>query len=160
MEEHNTYNQEKTEDEIPTTLSDRLIKLREVWTKEVADLNNEMKSPATMDNLINVIYSKRQDAVNLYFGTMSALNKQLRIYKSNYAGLYNQLKQGSNGIRYTNEASLQIQCEAQLTEQKEVIDELKNFTEFVWETVKSIDGMHYGILNKLKIYDIVNGIKM
>src|SRR5574344_3138935 len=99
MEEHNTYNQEKTEDEIPTTLSDRLIKLREVWTKEVADLNNEMKSPATMDNLINVIYSKRQDAVNLYFGTMSALNKQLRIYKSNYAGLYNQLKQGSNRIR-------------------------------------------------------------
>ena len=112
-----------------------------------------------MDKLLNVVYTKRQKAVDLYYATMGVLNKQLRAYKQQYANIYNTLKLGGNNIRYTNESAINTQIEAQLIEQKAVIDELKLFTDFMWETVKSIDGIQFAVSNKIKIHEILNGLK-
>ena len=98
-------------------------------------------------------------AVDLYYATMGVLNKQLRAYKQQYANIYNTLKLGGNNIRYTNESAINTQIEAQLIEQKAVIDELKLFTDFMWETVKSIDGIQFAVSNKIKIHEILNGLK-
>ena len=143
----------------PLTMADKLAALRQEWTSEIESLNEQLKSLPTVDKLLNVVYTKRQKAVDLYYATMGVLNKQLRTYKQQYANIYNTLKLGGNNIRYTNESAINTQIEAQLIEQKAVIDELKLFTDFMWETVKSIDGIQFAVSNKIKIHEILNGLK-
>lgn len=141
------------------SLDERLIKMRQDWTNEVEALNADMKSLPTLDNLLNRVYVKRQNAVDMYYATISVLQKQTREYKKQYADLYNKLKMGTNGIRYTNEQSINMQIEAQLSDVLAVINELKTFTDFMLETVKTIDGIQYAISHKIKIYELMNGLK-
>lgn len=141
------------------SLEDKLIEMRQEWTKKVETLNADMKNPATLDHLLNVVYTERQNAVDLYYATKNTFDKQLRGYKQQYAAIYNSFKMGANGIRYTNETAIQTQCEAQLTDLREIIEQLKNFIDFMWETIKSIDGLQYAISSKIKIYEILNGLK-
>ena len=142
------------------TMSDKLIALRQEWTQEVETLNDNMKNLAEVDHMMNIIYTKRQKAVDLYYGTLGVMNKQLRNYKKQYAALFNSYKTGQqNGIRYGSDTSINTQIEAQLIDLKEIIDELRNFTDFMWETVKTIDGIQYAINSKIKIYELMNGLK-
>lgn len=140
-----------------SSLEDKLIQLREEWENEIATMNEEMKTLPKLNDLINVIYTKRQKLVDLYYGTMGVLKKQVRLYTVKYAELYNQLKMNAQ-IRYT-ETALANQIEAQLMPLKEVIENLKTFTEFVYETMKTLDNMIYGVNNKIKIYELMNGLK-
>jgi hypothetical protein len=139
-----------------SSLEDKLIQLREEWENEIATMNEEMKTLPKLNDLINVIYTKRQKLVDLYYGTMGVLKKQVRLYTVKYAELYNQLKMNAQ-IRYT-ETALANQIEAQLMPLKEVIENLKTFTEFVYETMKTLDNMIYGVNNKIKIYELMNGL--
>lgn len=141
------------------TMTDKLIALRQQWTSEVEAMNESLKNLVQVDHLLNSIYIKRQKAVDLYYGTYGVYNKQLRIYKSQYASAYNAFKNGQNNIRYTSDSAINVQIEAQLSQQKEIIDELKNFLDFMWETVKTIDNLCFGINHKLKIAEIQNGLK-
>ena len=142
------------------TMTDKLIALRQEWTQEVETLNDSMKNLAEVDHMMNIIYTKRQKAVDLYYGTLGVMNKQLRNYKQQYAALFNSFKTGQqNGIRYSSDSAINTQIEAQLIDLKEIIDELRNFTDFMWETVKSIDGIQYAINSKIKIYELMNGLK-
>ena len=85
------------------------------------------------------------------------MHKQLRLYKQ-HAGLYNSYKSGQqNGLRYGSDTAIATQIEAQLNDYKEVIDQLKDFTDFMWETIKSIDGIQYAIGHKIKVYELMNG---
>lgn len=152
--------QQASQQQKPMTFEDKVVELRTTWTAKIEELNGYMKSPATLDHLMNVIFLERQQAVNLYYGTKDTLDKQLRVYKAKYAGLYNQLKQGKNGIRYTNESAIQTQIEAELAQDLVIINELKNLIDFMWETVKSIDGIQYSINNKIKVYEILEGLKV
>lgn len=158
MEEtNNSYNTQQQNQ--PLTLAEKLTSLRQSWSQEVESLNNDMVKLPTLDKLLNVVYTKRQQAVELYTSTLTVLNKQVRLYKQKYAEVYNNFKLGTNGIRYSNESSIQTQCEASLISEKEIIDELKTFTDYMWETVKTIDSLMYGIQHKMKIYEIQNGLK-
>jgi hypothetical protein len=140
-------------------MSEKLIALRQQWTSEVEELNSCLKDIVSTEHLINVVFTKRQKAVDLYYGTFGVYNTQLRIYKNQYAQIYNNLKAGQNNIRYTNETSINIQIESQLSQQKEIVDDLKNFCDFVWETVKTIDSLIFGIRHKVEIAKIQNGLK-
>lgn len=140
-----------------SSLEDKLIQLREEWENEIATMNEEMKTLPKLNDLINVIYTKRQKLVDLYYGTMGVLKKQVRLYTVKQAELYNQLKMNAQ-IRYT-ETALATQIEAQLMPQKEVIENLKTFTEFVYETMRTLDNMIYGINQKIKIHELINGLK-
>lgn len=161
MQQEEIIKEEQTsEEQQPKTMTDKLIALRQEWTKEVEDMNDNMKNLAQVDHLMNVIYTKRQKAVDLYYGTLGVFNKQVRQYKQQYAVLFNNFKTGQqNGIRYSSDSSIDRQIEAQLIERKEIIDELKNFTDFMWETIKTIDGVQYAINSKIKIYELMNGVK-
>lgn len=144
----------------PQTMTDKLIALRQEWTQEVESLNEGLKNLAEVDHTLNIIYTKRQKAVDLYYGTLGVLHKQMRNYKQQYANLYNTIKSGQyNGMRYGSDTAINTQIDAQLIELKEVIDELKDFTDFMWETVKSMDGIQYAINSKIKVYELMNGLK-
>ena len=167
MEQENTQNiqqnNQQTNQQQPQqqmSLEDKLIEMRQEWTKKVEELNADMKNLASLDHLLNIVFTERQRAVDLYYATKSTLDKQLLIYKQKYATIYNNMKLGTNEIRYTNESAIQTQCEAQLTDLRAVIDELKNFIDFMWETVVSINGLQFAISSKIKIYEIMNGLKL
>lgn len=141
------------------TLDDKLIAMQNDWTNDIQQLNEKMKSIPKLNELLSEIYTKRQNAVDLYFGMMKVLAAQTRIYKAKYATIYNNIKCGQNNIRYTNETSLNIQVESQISDEKAVIDMLTNFTGYMKETIQTIDNMIYGINNKIKVHELINGLK-
>jgi hypothetical protein len=118
-----------------------------------------MKTLPELDTMMNEVYMKRQDALDLYYGTMKIQSARTRDYRNKAACIYNALKGGQNGLRYTNEAAITMQIEAKLSAEKECIDLLSNFTNFMNETVQTIDNIIYGINAKIKIYEMINGLK-
>lgn len=149
---------EDIENNQPMSFSERLISIKQEWTTEIEKLNEEMKSLPSLNDMLNVIYTRRQKIVDLYYGTMTVLRKQTRTYTQSYANIYNQLKLNSQ-IRYT-ETVLATQVEAQLIDQKAIIDDLKVFTDFLYDTMKTLDNMIYGVNNKIRIYELMNGLKL
>ena len=141
------------------SLDEQLTKLQDKWNDNIKLLNNNMKTLVSVNDLLNDVYSYRQEAIDLYYGTLKVLSVRTRDYKVKAANIYNGLKSGQNGLRYTNETSLNIQIEAKLTAEKEVIDLLTNFTNYMKETIQTIDNIIYGINNKIKIHEILNGMK-
>lgn len=142
-----------------TTLESKLSAFQDKWTDSIKDLNVQMKSLPTLADMMNEVYMKRQDAIDVYYGTMKILSARTRDYKSKAAVIYNAIKSGQNGLRYTNESAINIQIEARLSAEKEVIDLLTNFTNFMKETIQTIDNIIYGINSKIKIHELINGLK-
>lgn len=141
------------------TLKDRLEAIQESWTSKVASLNEKMKNLPGLDELLNVVYAERQNLVEYYSGIMVTMSTLSRNYTKAYAEYYNKLKLGEKGIKYTNEAALNTQIEAQLIDHKEPIQLLNIHIEFLRDTLKNIDGLIYGINNKIRVYELMNGIK-
>lgn len=141
------------------TIQDKLQDIQNDWSDKVRGLNEKMKDLAGLDSLLNVVYSERQNIVEYYSNLMVTMSKLTRDYTRKYAEYYNKLKLGEKGIKYTNESALNTQIEAQLTEDKEPIQLLNAHIEFVKDTIKNIDGIIFGINNKIKVYELMNGIK-
>lgn len=140
----------------PQTLESKFTALRQEWTVVIEELSTMMKNPMSIDSLLNVVYTKRQKAVELHGGTNVIYGKRLRAYKTQYAGLYNAYKAGEKGIRYTSDASIQVQIEAALAQERDVIEQLREFLDYMVETIKTIDNLIYGINTKVTIYKILN----
>ena len=141
------------------SLEQSLANLQDKWTEEIRMLNEKLKNLNTLDELLTYVYSKRQDAVDLYYGTYKVLAAQTRDYKVKAATLYNNIKAGKNGLRYSNENSISLQIEANLYNEKANLDLLTNFTNFMKDTIQTIDNIIYGINSKIKIYEMINGLK-
>lgn len=141
------------------TLDEKLAELQDAWTETVKNLNEQMKTINTIDGLLNEVYTKRQEAVDLYYGTYKILAKQTREYRSNAAVIYNNIKTGANNIRYTNENAINMQIESQLSDKKDIIDVMTSFTNFMKDTIQTIDNIIYGINSKIKVYEMMNGLK-
>ena len=141
------------------SLQSSLTDLQDKWTEYVKALNMKMKTIQGIDELLTIVYIKRQDALDLYYGTMKILSNRTRDYRGKAAAIYNSLKSGQNGLRYTNEAAITMQIESKLSAEKECIDLLTNFTNFMKETIQTIDNIIYGINAKIKIYEMINGLK-
>lgn len=69
------------------------------------------------------------------------------------------MKSGSSGIRYTNESAINLQIESQLSAEKESVDLLDNFCKYMKDTISTIDNIIYGINNKIKVFEMMNGLK-
>lgn len=141
------------------TLQEKLHKIQIKWNDIIAELNGKFQNLVDVDNLLNTIYTKRQDLVDYYYSILNIYGKLMQKYKVDSAAIYNKLKMGSNNIRYTNETSLNNQIEAALAEQKNQIILFENHLDFCKETLKSIDNMIYGISQKIRLFELINGIK-
>ena len=141
------------------TLEEKLTDLQDKWTDNIKALNEQMKNLTSIDGLLNEVYSKRQDAVDLYYGTYKILSKQTREYRASAAQLYNAIKSGANNIRYTNDNAINMQIESQLSDKKDIIDVLTSFTNYMKDTIQTIDNIIYGINSKIKIYEMIHGLK-
>ena len=140
-------------------LDEKLADLQDKWTDEIKNLNDQMKTLTSIDGLLNEVYAKRQDAVDLYYGTYKILARQTREYRTSAAAIYNNIKTGANNIRYTNENAINMQVESQLADKKDIIDLMTSFTNFMKDTIQTIDNIIYGINSKIKVYEMMHGMK-
>ena len=159
MAEDNTQQEKTVTSAQSEELREQFAIMRQNWLEIVTNLNRQMERNETLEQLLNVVYTRRQEAVETYYTTYSIINKRASLYRTQYAAMYNRMKMGQNGIRYSTESAIQSQCESALSEEKSVIDELKNFADYMWETVRSIDNLIYAIPNKIKLIEIKNGLK-
>lgn len=161
-QQHNNPTQPQMTQQAPPvlTLEDQLKKLQDKWTAEITELNGMMKTIQKLDELLNIIYTKRQEAVDYYHGINTVILKQSKEYKVAYNGIINRVRQtGMNGVRVQNESALGKIAENELVDKKESIDLLANHNSFIKETIQTIDNMIYGINQKVKIAEMLNGIK-
>lgn len=138
---------------------DKLKNIQEKWVNIINDLNSKMKDLPGIDSLLNEIYSHRQNLCDYMYSVLSILGRLTKNYKRKYAERYNYYKLGKNGIRYNNDSAIAAQIEAELEDDKENITLISNNIDFCKETLKTIDNMIYGVNQKIKLYELINGIK-
>jgi len=147
------------EDERPT-IGDTLAMQRTGWTKEIEQMNEDMKNLQKLDEMQNRIYTKRQDAVDYYYSMNQVILNQTKEYRKLYNDMFNNIKiNGYNGIRFTSDQQITRQIETALEDRKEIIDLLTNQNAFIKDTISTIDNMIYGITQKVKIKELLNGLK-
>ena len=155
MEENNNQTQQSQQ-----SIDEILTEQRAKWTKEIEDLNTSMSSLIKVDELMNTVYSKRQAAVDYYYAMNNVILKQSREYKALYNKMFNDIKvNGYNGMRFTADQSIARQVEVDLADKKELIDLLVSQNAFIKETIATIDNIIYAIKDKIKIKEMLNGMK-
>ena len=130
-----------------------------VWNENIKQLTTKLKNIADIPELQNLVYYSRQDAVDYYYALSAQYAAFVREYKIAYATTYNSLKSGSNGLRYTTEASINAQIESILNEKKYVLDLYENHIAYMKDTIKSLDNIIYGINNRIELEKLIQGVK-
>ena len=62
-------------------------------------------------------------------------------------------------MRFTTDQSIARQVEVDLQDKKELIDLLVSQNAFIKETISTIDNIIYAIKDKIKIKEMLNGMK-
>lgn len=159
MEENNQQPQQPQQSQ-PQTIDEMLTEQRAKWTKEIEELNASMSSLVKVDELMNTVYSKRQSAVDYYYAMNNVILKQSKEYKASFNKMFNEIKiNGFNGMRFTSDQGIQRQVEVELQDKKELIDLLVSQNAFIKETIATIDNIIYAIKDKIKIKEMLNGMK-
>ena len=142
----------------PQTLEDYILTHQQQWSAIIADLNGKMKNFADLADLQNVIYSRRQDALDYYFGMLSKISSLSRDYKLKYSQKYNYYTTQAQ-IRYSSEAAINAQIDSDLKDDKYQIELLDQHTKYMLETIKTIDSIIYAINNRIRIEELINQVK-
>ena len=154
--ENETPEQSKTQQ----TVEEMLIAQREKWTQDINALNASMSNLVKIDEMMNTIYAKRQEAIDYYYAMNGVILKQSKEYKALYNQMFNNIKiNGYNGMRFSTDQSISRQVEVDLQDKKEVIDLLVSQNAFIKETISTIDNIIFAIKDKIKIKEMLNGMK-
>ena len=135
---------------------------REYWMNWITEMNKCLKD---VDNLVTLqanVYTKRQEAVENYHSLAATTAKWVKVYKEKYAVLYKDIRmiktaQGATTYMFPTEAAIRDQIEAQLSDEKYLIDILESHLNYLDGTIKTIDGIIYAIQNRIKIEEIKIG---
>ena len=153
-------NQQTNTQQQPLTLEDQLNEHRNKWTNEITSLNEMMKTLPKVNDLLGIVYMKRQEAVDYYHSMNTVILKQMREYKRQSLNMFNTIKiSGYNGVRLPNDSAIQKVVEVELIDEKSIIDLLTNHNNFIKESIATIDNLIYGINQKIKLGEILNGLK-
>lgn len=154
------YNTQQPQQQQPISLEDKLTQLQTKWTNEITELNNMMKTLPKLDELLNIIYTKRQEAVDYYHSMNSVILKQTKDYKQEFNTICTSIRMnGVNGIRMQNDTAIAKHAESVLLDKKIAVELLGNHNTYIKETIQTIDNMIYGINQKIKLAEILNGLK-
>lgn len=153
-------NQQTNTQQQPLTLEEQLNEHRNKWTTEITSLNEMMKTLPKVNDLLGIVYMKRQEAVDYYHSMNTVILKQMREYKRQSLNMFNTIKiSGYNGVRLPNDSAIQKVVEVELIDEKSIIDLLTNHNNFIKESIATIDNLIYGINQKIKLGEILNGLK-
>lgn len=142
----------------PQTLEEYLEEHQEKWNAIMHELSEKMKNINTLPDLLNIVYCYRQDAVDYYYTMLNKLALQNKYYKQAYAAEYNKLKTSAQ-IRYATESAINAQVEANMADTIYTTSLLNNHTKYMLDTIKSIDNLIYGINNRIRVEELMEGVK-
>lgn len=132
---------------------------RNEWMTAISDMNASMTSLPKLNELINIIYTKRMEAVETYHKINDIILSRNKAYMATFTAMFNAIKlNGYNGMRFSSDQAIQRQLEVDLADQKEAVDLLKSHNDFMEETIETLDDMIYGIKYKIRVYELINGI--
>ena len=140
------------------TLEEKLQDTREEWTTIIKTLSEKMKDLPGIESLMNQVYIKRQECVEYLSNLLVTYGKLQRAHKQQFAQKYNFYKTQSQ-IRYSNDNAIANQIEADLSDLNEKTDLIRIHVEGMRETLKTIDDLIFGISQRTKIYEMMNGLK-
>ena len=125
-------------------------------------MNKCLKHFEKLDDLQTEVFSRRQEAVEEYHSMAFELAKRAKIYNERYAEAYNRIRlvkvtQGSATFMYGTERAISAQIDAQLSQDKYIIDMVESQMQYLDNTIKTIDGIIYAIPNRIKIEEIRTG---
>ena len=142
------------------SLEEKLQDTREEWTNIVKEISTKMKDLPGIESLLNQVYIKRQECVEYLSSLMVTYGKLQRAHKVLYAQRYNFYKTSAQ-LRYSNDSAIstQIDAEPQMNELNEKLDLIRVHVEAMRETLKTIDNLIYGISQRTRIYEMLNGLK-
>jgi hypothetical protein len=150
--------QNNTQQTPPSTLEDYIANHQQAWSSSVSDMNAKMKKFADLPDLQNIVYSRRQDALDYYFNLLSKISTLSRNYKKEYAARYNAYKTTSQ-IRYNSDTAINAQIASDLCEMTYQIELLENHAKYMQETIKTIDNIIFAISNRIRIEELINNVK-
>lgn len=135
---------------------------RGYWMEWISEMNKCIKEMDTLVVLQTNVYTKRQEAVENYHSLAATIAKWTKTYKEKYAALYRDIRmvktsQGATTYMFPTEAAIRDQIEAQLSDEKYLIDIMGSHLDYLDGTIKTIDGIIYSIQNRIKIEEIKIG---
>lgn len=143
------------------TLDEFFLKEQQTWVDDIKTLNEKMKDLPKLYELLNEIYETRQVCVAQHSKINLMLLQKTTEFKAKYNYAFNnyKLNGASNGMRFSSDSAIQRQIEVDLQVEASMIEVIKNHRDYLEKTIESIDAMRYGIPQKVRIYEIMNGIK-
>lgn len=142
------------EEEKNKTLEEGLNSRRQVFDNIIKELNQKMSSIDGLSEVINKVYSFRQDLIEYYYTLLNLLLSLQRKYNKKSSDLYYNFKvNGNNGYRYSSDSAINNAINAKLIEDKEKIDLLSVQTKYIEGTLKTLDNLIFSIGTKLKIFE-------
>lgn len=143
-------------------IENKFTERRAYWMEWVNEMNKCLSEIDTVVLLQGTIYTKRQEAVENYHSLAATLAKWTKVYKDKSAALYKEVRmmktsQGATTYMFPTESSIREQIDAQLSDDKYLIDIMESHLGYLENTIKTIDGIIYAINNRVKIEEIKVG---
>ena len=140
------------------TLEEYISFHQKTWSDLVTEMNAKMKKFSDIPDLQNVVYAKRQDALDYYFILLGKVADLVKNYRVLYAKQYNYYKTTAQ-IRYSSDTAINAQIDSDLSVEKYHINLLDNHAKYMQETIKTIDSIIYGINNRIRVEELISGVK-
>lgn len=133
-----------------------ITKSKSEWLSIINDMNKKFKTINELRDLTSELYSQRQIALeynNELLNKVSMLNKKYRV---EYAAKFNFYKLQSN-VMYKSDSSINAQVLSDLSDLLYKIEIMSNFSEFMKETIKTLDDMIYAVANRIRLEELIIG---
>lgn len=148
---------ENTSEEV-LTLEAKLQNVRTEWTTVIQELNARLNTISNVQSLMNTIYVKRQECAEYLSLLRVTLEKLKLAIKKETAKKYIEYKTVSQ-IRFSNDSAISTQIEADLYTLYENKVLVESHYYAMQETLKTIDDIIYAIPQRVKLYELINGLK-
>lgn len=137
------------------SLEEFVAQKQKEWNDIIKNLNDKFKTIPELQKMMNEIYTVRQNCQDVYRSMLTKCAKLSKEYKKEYARLYNEHLVSSQ-IRYKSEAAINAQIAAQMADFKYTMDIMESYTNYLAETMKTIDNIIYGINNRLRLEEFIH----
>ena len=137
-----------------TNLEEFIANKQAEWGNKIKELNEKFKTISTLSDLTTEIYTTRQDLQEYHKSMLMKCASLNREYKKKYAELYNSYKTTSQ-IKYTSDQAINAQIAAQLADFNYTMDLMNHHTNYIDETIKTVDNLIYGIKNRIDIEQLL-----
>lgn len=136
------------------TLEQLILSRQQHWSDKIKDINKKFKTILELQDVLTEIYSLRQDIEDYRKQILVKCASLSRDYKKRYAELYNAYKTNVQ-IKYNSDAAINSQIAAQLADAVYTMDIMNHHSDFLNESIKTIDSLIFGIKHRIDIENLL-----